>query len=118
QRQRSGRNAGRIFPVLLEGRRQHLTARDRYVDAGDDLLLEHPAEVVDVVQAGVLDVQGVAAEPRSVREQDPRSPGVRNVDEGPDGVGTVTDVDGLGLGYLGGAGVIDVAVPRWTEQRP
>ncbi len=35
----------------------------------DDLLLE-PDKVVDVLELAVLDVERVAAEPRTVREQD------------------------------------------------
>ena len=47
----------------------------RHVLGADDHLLEHPDEVVDVVQTVVLHVERVAAEQRPVREQHPSAPG-------------------------------------------
>src|SRR3954447_4684525 len=112
ERQRADRHAGRILALLLEGGGQDQLLPGRHVLVGDDLLLEAPDEAVDVVQPVVLDVQGVAAEARAVREQDAVGARHVDVDDSADRVGAVAEVDRLGLGYVGDAGVVDVAVAR------
>ena len=68
ERQRSDRNAGRVLALLVErgGEDQLFSGRQRL--AGDDLLLDPADEAVDVVQAVVLDIDGVCAEARAMRE--------------------------------------------------
>ena len=85
----------------------------RKVFGGDDVLLRHPHEVVDVVQPVVLDVEGVAAERGAVREQDAFGAGRGEVDERADRVGAVPDIDGLRLGDLSSLGEVDVPVAGW-----
>ena len=83
-----------------------------------DLLLHHADEVVDVVQPVVLDVQGMPAEPRTVREQHALRAGGGYVHQRADGVGAVADVHRLRLGHLGGAGEVDIAVAGRGQLRP
>jgi hypothetical protein len=68
------------------------------------------------MQAVVLDVEGVPAESRAVREQDALGARRRDVDQRPDPVGAVADVDRLGLGDLRKVGVVDVEL-RLDEAR-
>jgi hypothetical protein len=87
---------------------------------GDDLL-DVADEVVDVLELAVLDVEGVAAEPGPVGEQDPS--GLLGVDGDldRDGVGAVADVRGDRLGDLGrargstrtGSAVWSAGAVRW-----
>ena len=90
----------------------------RQVLGRGDLLLEHADETVHVVQPVLLDVQGVPAEAGSVREQHALRARRRDVDQRPDGEGTVAHVDRLLLRHVGGAGEVDVAVPWRREQGP
>src|SRR4051794_33369652 len=112
ERERADRHAGRILALLLEGGGQDQLLPGRHVLVGDDLLLEAADEAVDVVQPVVLDVEGVAAEPRAVREQNAVGARHVDVDDRADGEGAVAEVDRLGLGHVGDAGVVDVAVAR------
>ena len=81
QREDPGRDAGRVLAVLVERGRQDQVRAGRDILGRDDLLLDHPDEVVDVVEPVVLDVEGVAAERRSVGEQDALGARRRDVDE-------------------------------------
>src|SRR3954447_27000525 len=68
ERQRADRHAGRVLPLLLERGGEDQLLPGRQLPVGDDLLLDAADEAVDVVQAVVLDVEGMAAEARAVRE--------------------------------------------------
>ena len=100
--------------VALEGGRDDHVARGQQFGGLDDLL-DVSDEVIYVLELAVLDVEGVAAEPGPVREQD--TLGILGVegDLDRDGVGAVTDARRDRLGDLSGAGVIDVPVP-WLGQ--
>jgi hypothetical protein len=69
QGQDPGGHVRRVLPVLVERRGQDQVLPGRDVLRSVDLLLRHADEVVDVMQPVVLDIQGVPAEPRTVREQ-------------------------------------------------
>src|SRR5437016_2972394 len=103
------RHAGWVLAVLVERGGQDLVFTGGYVFGGDDLLHEHADKVVHVVEAVVAKVKGVTAEAGPVGEDDAFGAGARDVDLRADRVGAVTDVDGLGLGNLRGAGEVDVA---------
>ena len=118
EREGAGRDAGRVLAVLVEGGRQDQVLAGRHVLGRDDLLLEHADEVVDVVQPVVLDVEGVAAEARAVREEHALRARRRDVDQRADREGAVADVDRLRLGDLGVVREVDVAVARRRELRP
>src|SRR3954463_3945996 len=113
QREHSDGHARRIFSALVEGGGQEELLAGRQVFGADDVLFGHADEVVDVVQPAVLDVKRVAAERGAVREQDAFGACRGEVDECPDRVGAVADVDGLRLGDLGGIGEVDVPVAWW-----
>src|SRR4051794_12250049 len=118
ERQRADRHAGRILSVLLEGGGEDQVLAGREVTVGDDPLFDAADEVVDVVQAVVLDVQGVAAEARAVREQRTLRAGGGGVDDRRHRGGAGAGVWPPGLGHVGDPGVVDVPVPCRTEQRP
>src|SRR4051795_6161069 len=117
QRQRAGRHAGRILARLLERGGQDQLLPGRQLLVGDDLLLDPADEAVDVVQAVVLDVEGVPSEARAVREQHALRPRLRDVHHRGDREGAVAEVHRLRLGHIGDAGVVDVAVARRRERR-
>src|SRR3954451_13835753 len=104
QRQRAGRHAGRILARLLERGGEDQLLPGRQLVVGDDLLLDPADEAVDVVQAVVLDVEGVSAEARAVREEHARGPGFRDVDHCGDRERTVAEVHRLRLGHFVNAG--------------
>jgi hypothetical protein len=54
------------------------------------------------MQPAVFDAEGMTAELGAVREEDAAGAGQGNVDLGADGLGAVSDVDGLGFRYVGG----------------
>ena len=92
-----------------------MSGRDRLARLDDlDALAD---EVVDVLQRAAADVEGVAAEARSLRED--HAAGLRRLDLalGGDRVGAVADVRGHRLRDLGSAGVVGVARPRLRELR-
>src|SRR5206468_3924263 len=113
-----GGHVGRVLTVFAEGGQEDQVLPGRDVFGRVDLLLHHADEVVDVVQPVVLDVQGMPAEARPVREQHTLCAGGGNVHQRPDRVGAVADVHRLRLGHLGGAGEVDVAVAGRGQLRP
>jgi hypothetical protein len=96
ERQRSG-GADRLLALLLERGRQDQVLTRRHVLRADDHLLLAAHEVVDVVQAVVLDVEPVAAEPVAVREQHTLRSRLRDADDGADHERPVLGVDRLPL---------------------
>jgi hypothetical protein len=75
-----GGDAGRVLAVFVEGCRQEQVLPGGDVLVTVDLLRQHAGEVVDVVQPVVLEVQGMAAEPGAVGEQDALGSGGGDVD--------------------------------------
>jgi len=106
QGQDAGGDAGRVLAVFGERRREDQVLADGDVLGRVDLLLHDADEAVDVVQPVVLDVERVSAEARAVSEQDAFGAWIRDVDQRPDRVGAVADVDGLLLRDVGGVGEI------------
>src|SRR4051795_10787753 len=118
ERQGPDRHAGRVLALLVErgGEDQLLSGGQLLV--GGDVLLDPADEAVDVVQPVVLDVEGVSAEARAMREQHALCPGLRDVYYRRDREGAVAEVHRLRLGYFRHAGEVDVAVTRRGERRP
>src|SRR5512133_257100 len=112
-----GALGGHGVALLFEGGGQDdVAAWDGLV--GLDDLLELPDEVVDVLEPAILHVQGVAAEPRALGEDDAASFRRLDLHLGGDRVGAVADVGGNRLGHLRPAGVVDVAGARLGELGP
>ena len=95
---------------IIERGRQDQVLAHRQVLGSVDPLLQHADEVVDVVQAVVLDVERVPPEPCAVREQDTLRVLAWNVHKGPDGVGPVADVHRLVFRYVCDVRVVHVPV--------
>src|SRR4051812_40365405 len=62
ERERADGDAGRVLAGLVERGREDQLLAGRQLLVGDDLLLDHADEAVDVVQPVLLDVQRVASE--------------------------------------------------------
>src|SRR5277367_1598982 len=103
--------------LALEGGRDDYVADRQRLGRLDDLL-KVADEVVGVLELAVLDVQGVAAEPGPMGEQD--STGVRRVDGDldRDRVRAVADVRRHRFGDLGRTGIVHIAVPRLGQLGP